>query len=62
MSHPSSAGMTEVSIPAYDSVTGYMLISVGTQFGYLAGSGDIYVYKYEAGRLIYINRIGTWIS
>lgn len=62
ISHPFTAGMTEISLPAYDPKTGYFLISVGRQFDWLAGFGAIYAYKYENGQLIYIKSFNTWIS
>jgi hypothetical protein len=62
---PQVSKFVEVSLPAYDSTTGYVLIYVGetnnstNQFG---GSGSIYVYKYLDGKLNYIDIVPIWIK
>jgi len=62
---PQVSEFVEVSLPVYDSTTGYVLVYVGktnnstNQFG---GSGSIYVYKYLDGKLDYIDISPIWIK
>jgi hypothetical protein len=60
--HPYAAGYTEVSMPAYDSETGYIIVYIGTQYDSLIGNGGIYVFKYEDGILTKIDTVAWWVS
>lgn len=62
MSHPSAAGMTQISKPAYDSDTGYVLAYIGWQGDWLMGSGGFYVFKYENDNVTYLGHFETWVS
>jgi hypothetical protein len=60
--HPKACGMTTISLPVYDSKTGLVLIYVGTQSDWLAGSGWVIAYKYENGKLKELNKVMMWVS
>lgn len=62
IAHPLSIGMTQISRPVYDAATGYGVISVGTQYDWLTGSGDIILFKYENGNFIILGQVMIWIS
>ena len=59
---PHYSGYVEVSIPAYDPETGYVLVYRGWQGGGLLGSGRLYLLKYESGELNEIKYVETWVS
>ena len=60
--NPQARGMTNISLPAYDPQTGYVLVYMGTQYDWLAGAGYMYLYKYTRGKLTEINSYMMWIS
>ncbi|RPI77454.1 MAG: hypothetical protein EHM45_09035 [Desulfobacteraceae bacterium] len=60
--NPLTQGWTRVSLPAYDEKTGIILLYLGTQYDWLAGSGDLIVYKYKDGKLQELGRVMLWIS
>lgn len=60
--HPDAAGTTTVSLPAYDEASGYVLIYQGTQMHWLAGQGNLVLYKYADGKMTEVESIMLWIS
>jgi len=60
--HPGAAGRARVSLPAHDPVTGLVLVYCGIQSGWLAGSGNLYLFRYEERTLTMIGRVALWIS
>jgi hypothetical protein len=60
--HPKTHGWTTVSLPAYDPESKIVLIYMGTQSNWLAGSGFLIVFKYENGSLKELTRLMLWIS
>jgi hypothetical protein len=59
---PKAHGNTTVSIPVYDKKTGIVLVYMGTQSHWLAGSGWIIAYEYKEGKLKEMKRVMLWIS
>jgi hypothetical protein len=60
--HPGAAGRARVSLPAHDPATGLVLVYCGIQSGWLAGSGNLYLFRYEERTLTMIGRVALWIS
>jgi len=60
--NPKAHGITTVSLPAYDPKTGLVLLYMGTQVHWLAGSGRVILYSYEKGELKELKRLEMWIS
>lgn len=60
--HPRAGGRARVSLPAYDPQTGFVLVYCGIQSGWLAGSGNLYLFRYEERTLTMIGRVALWIS
>lgn len=60
--HPSANGMTTLSIPAFDKKHNIFLLYIGTQYDYLAGSGNIVAFKVENGKIRELSRVMLWIS
>jgi hypothetical protein len=60
--NPMAHGMTRVSLPAYDDKAGIVLVYLGTQYDWLAGSGHLIAYKYKDGKLQELGRVMLWIS
>lgn len=60
--HPEAHGSTSVSLPAYDPQTGYILIYIGNQNGWLAGYGGLYAYQLLNGNLILVDHWDMWVS
>lgn len=60
--HPDASGSTTVSLPAYDEASGYVLIYKATQLHWLAGSGNLILYKYADGKMTEVENIMLWIS
>ena len=60
--NPKAHGSTNVSLPVYDKITGLVLVYIGTQSDWLAGSGWIILYRYEKGELQEIQKVIMWIS
>ena len=59
---PRFAGFYDVSMPAYDPDTGYVLIYDGYQAGAVLGWGRLNLLKYEDGELTEIIYNELWIS
>ena len=59
---PTACGIMDVSFPAYDGGTGYVLVYVGRQYDWLFGFGGIWAYKYDGGTLVEVAYVRTWIS
>jgi hypothetical protein len=60
--NPMSQGWTRVSLPAYDNKAGIVLLYLGTQYDWLAGSGYLIAYQYTDGKLKELGRVMLWIS
>lgn len=60
--NPKANGWTHVSLPAYDSKTNIILVYIGTQLHWEAGSGWIFAYKYHNGELKLLSNVMLWIS
>jgi hypothetical protein len=60
--NPMAKGWTRVSLPAYDEKAGIVLVYLGTQYDWLAGSGDLIAYQYLDGKLREFGRVMLWIS
>lgn len=60
--NPQAHGFTTVSLPAYDSTSGLVLVYKGTQSHYLAGEGGLIIYRYKDGELIELKRATMWVS
>lgn len=63
--HPQASGYVSISMPAYDSETGYFLIYIGyssVSYHHPGGSGDILLYKYEDGKVTLVDIVPVWIS
>jgi len=60
--NPLTQGWTRVSLPAYDEKAGIVLLYLGTQYDWLAGSGHLIAYKYTDGKLTELGRVMLWIS
>jgi hypothetical protein len=55
-------GLTRVSLPAYERKTGRVLVYAGSVEGPLAGSGALYLYKYDGKKLVLLHQVILWIS
>jgi hypothetical protein len=51
-----------ISMPAYDPVTGYVLMEVDFVGGMTSGGGNLLLFKYENGKLVEIAAKNLWIS
>lgn len=60
--NPRAHGLTEVSLPVYDPKSDIVLVYVGTQGHWLAGSGFVIAYRYEDSKLVELCRVMMWIS
>ena len=60
--NPMTQGWTRVSLPAHDNKVGIVLVYLGTQYDWLAGSGYLIAYKYTDGKLKELGRVMLWIS
>jgi len=60
--NPMTQGWTRVSLPAYDGNAGIVLVYLGTQYDWLAGSGYLIAYQYKDGKLTELGRVMLWIS
>lgn len=60
--NPQAHGMTSISRPAYDPEAGVVLIYMGTQADWLAGTGGIVAFRYRDGALTRIGQVMLWIS
>jgi hypothetical protein len=60
--HPHAAGCLEVTLPAYDPVTGYVLIYEGWVNGGLTGYGQYILLNYRDGQFEYISSYPCWVS
>jgi hypothetical protein len=60
--HPQATSYTTVSVPAYDPVTGYVIMYIGgTNIRYFGNGGDISIYQYVDGELTYVSGIKLWV-
>ena len=55
-------GFLDVTIPAYDSDTGIVIVYLGWMGGPLFGEGGIYVFKFENEKLHFITFHELWVS
>lgn len=60
--HPRAGGLIDISLPVYDSGSGYILIYIEQQYQYLVGSGDIYLFQYTNGETIMLTSMNIWKS
>jgi len=60
--NPLAAGMTTVSLPVLDKKNGIVLVYVGTQYDWTAGSGSVFAFRLEKGALREIGSVMMWIS
>jgi len=60
--NPLAAGMTSVSLPVLDQTNGIVLVYIGTQYDWTAGSGEILAFRLEKGELRQIGAVRLWIS
>lgn len=60
--NPSARGLTTVSLPLYDDKTGYLLVYIATTSHYLAGRGDLNIFRLVDGRPKMVGRIMLWVS
>jgi hypothetical protein len=60
--NPKAHGSTTVSLPVYDQKAGLVLVYMGTQSHWLAGSGWVILYRYQNGELKELNRAIMYIS
>lgn len=60
--NPKAHGYTCVSLPVYDQKSGLVLVYVGTQVHWLAGSGSVILYRYKNGKLKELKEVMIWIS
>jgi len=60
--NPKAYGIAHISIPAYDTQTGYLVVYAFDMSGPVSGRGTVYAYKYTAGQLIKIGSHILWVS
>src|SRR5258706_19940 len=60
--NPQAHGSTEVSLPAFDEKNHIVLVYIGTQAHWRAGSGHVMVFRYEEGKLEPLARMMGWGS
>ncbi|WP_243316741.1 hypothetical protein [Geothrix paludis] len=60
--HPGAGGMATVSIPVVDREQRLLLIYLGTQYDWLAGSGHLVVFRMEGAKLREVASLMLWIS
>ena len=60
--NPGARGQTRISIPVLDKEHHLLLVYVGTQYDWLAGSGHVIAYRLEKGRLREVGSVMMWIS
>jgi hypothetical protein len=60
--NPQVQALVSLSAPAYNARTGLVMIYVGWVGDSLFGEGDVLVYKYIFGRMIFVTSLVVWIS
>jgi hypothetical protein len=60
--HPESAGIMELSCPAFSADGSEALICVGQQFHWLAGEGTYWLYRKDGSTWKKARAAGAWIS
>jgi hypothetical protein len=60
--HPESAGIMELSCPAFSADGSEALICVGQQFHWLSGQGVYWLYRKEGTAWRRVNSAFAWIS
>jgi hypothetical protein len=60
--HPHAIYGFNVSVPVYDSESGYVLIYREGFFPFVGGSGGVDLFKYEAGEVTFVAQVGGWIT
>lgn len=65
MFHPQVWGFSSISLPAYDSESGYVLIYVGNRMNsitHYSSGGDIAIYRYIDGELTFLDYMIMWVG
>ena len=60
--NPKALSSTRVSLPVYDANSGFVLLYMGIVVDSLMGSGHMFLYKLEKGKLKFVKRVQIWVS
>lgn len=60
--NPKARNSTRVSLPVYDAKSGFVLLYMGIVGDSLMGSGHVFLFKLEKGKLILLKRVKLWVS
>jgi hypothetical protein len=60
--NPKAHGFTNISLPVYDRMTGLVIVYKGTQSHWLAGRGNLILYRFQNGELKELTKAELWIS